>query len=229
MARTGPSRCAAQVPNATMNTISAATDGGPERADLGSRRCRASASGSSRRRIHHRVAGLGEGEDAHEDGEDRVHHQPADLAQVGRDLALRPSARRDGRRTSATTPARQPTIHQSAMPDPVRAISAPTIRLAARKPMEPRPRDWRVGEAPGARRGHAQRLGDRADAGHGGADRQGGERAAPAAGAIPRCARKSTSVSERADASVAGGASSRSASAGIARPATTRTPMPSAV
>ena len=34
----------------------------------------------------------------------------------------------------------QPTIHQSATAEPVRAISAPTMRLAARKPAEPRPR-----------------------------------------------------------------------------------------
>ena len=46
------------------------------------------------------------------------------------------------RRPRAATPSRHTTIHQSAMPVPVRAISAPTTRFAARKPTEPRPRAW---------------------------------------------------------------------------------------
>ena len=39
-----------------------------------------------------------------------------------------------------TSAAMQATMHQSAMPEPVRAISNPTPRLAARKPSEPMPR-----------------------------------------------------------------------------------------
>ncbi len=44
--------------------------------------------------------------------------------------------------TRAISAAMQPTIHQSTIPDPVAAISAPIARLAPRYPIEPTPRAW---------------------------------------------------------------------------------------
>lgn len=85
-----------------------------------------------------------------------------------------------------------------------------------------------IGEAVDAGGGDAERLGDRADPGHGGAGGQGGEQE-QALVADPDWATK-TAIPTRTQAMMVWRrASSRSAKAGMISPATTRMPMPSAV
>ena len=83
MAPTGPRRSTTQVPRTQHEDDLGGHRGGPERADLGLADAEV-APVDRTERIEHGVARLGEGVDPHEDGEGRVHHQPADLAEARR-------------------------------------------------------------------------------------------------------------------------------------------------
>ena len=97
---------------------------------------------------------------------------PPDLAEARRRAVAHPAAarmveaeQRDAEQAGHDPPERDPGAEPR--------ISAPTIRLAARKPIDPRPARLRVGEPVDPRGGDPERLADRADTGEGGARADG--------------------------------------------------------